>query len=47
MLRRQRSTPLVVRITDTDREAHRAFVATLGEKPIWMEYLPAAQPAAT
>src|SRR5580692_2753159 len=47
MIRRQRSTPLVVRITDTDREAHRAFVATLGEKPIWMEYLPAVQPAAT
>ena len=47
MLRRQRQTPLVARITDTDREAHRAFVATLGEKPIWMEYLPAAQPAAT
>ena len=45
--RRQRPTPLVVRITDTDREAHRAFVATLGEKPIWMEYLPAGQPAAT
>ena len=38
MLRRQRSTPLVVRITDTDREAHRAFVATLGDKPIWNEF---------
>ena len=47
MPRRQRQTPLVARITDTDREAHRAFVATLGEKPIWMEYLPATQPAAT
>src|ERR1700749_428280 len=48
MLRRQRPTPLVIRITDADRDAHRAFVATLGEKPIWMEYLPAAaQPAAS
>src|SRR5262245_58654024 len=47
MPRQQRLTPLVVRITDAEREAHRAFVATLGEKPIWMEYLPAvAQPAA-
>ena len=45
--RRVRLTPLVVRITDADREAHRAFVATLGEKPIWMEYLPAPQLAAT
>src|SRR6201987_256857 len=48
MPRRQRLTPLVGRITDAEREAHRAFVATLGEKPIWMEYLPAvAQPSAT
>lgn len=46
-LRRQRPTPLPIRISDADREAHRAFVATLGDKPIWMEYLPAAQPAAT
>src|SRR6201989_787082 len=37
--RRQRVAPLVVRITDAEREAHRAFVATLGEKPVWMEYL--------
>src|SRR6201987_4594718 len=40
MPRRQRLVPLVARITDADREAHRAFVATLGDKPIWMEYLP-------
>src|SRR6201987_5785266 len=39
-LRRQRPVPLAVRITDAEREAHRAFVATLGDKPIWMEYLP-------
>ena len=25
--------------TDADREAHRAFVATLGDKPIWNEFL--------
>src|ERR1700761_73533 len=48
MPRRQRPAPLVVRLTDAEREAHRAFVATLGDKAIWMEYLPAvAQPAAT
>ncbi|MDR3467273.1 MAG: DNA polymerase III subunit epsilon [Xanthobacteraceae bacterium] len=37
--RRQRPTPLVPRVTDADREAHRAFVATLGEKAIWKGYL--------
>jgi DNA polymerase-3 subunit epsilon len=40
--RRQRPIALVPRITDADREAHRAFVATLGDKPIWMDYFPAA-----
>jgi len=40
--RRQRLIALAPRITDADREAHRAFVATLGDKPIWMDYLPAA-----
>ena len=40
--RRQREIPLVPRVSDADREAHRAFVATLGDKPIWNEYLPAA-----
>jgi DNA polymerase-3 subunit epsilon len=39
MLRRQRSIPLAPRVSDADREAHRAFIATLGEKPIWNEYL--------
>ena len=38
MPRRQRAVPLVPRVTDADREAHRAFVATLGDKPIWNEY---------
>src|SRR5689334_19048382 len=41
MPRRQRPTPLAPRITEADRQAHRAFVATLGDKSIWMEYLPA------
>ena len=48
MPRRLRPAPLVARVTDAEREAHRAFVATLGEKAIWMEYLPAVvQSAAT
>jgi DNA polymerase III subunit epsilon len=38
--RRLREIPLAPRVTDTEREAHRAFVATLGDKPIWNEYLP-------
>jgi DNA polymerase-3 subunit epsilon len=38
--RRQRDIPLVPRVTDAEREAHRAFVATLGDKPIWNEYWP-------
>ena len=42
MPRRQREVPLGVRITDEDRMAHRAFVATLGDKPIWRDFLEAA-----
>jgi DNA polymerase-3 subunit epsilon len=41
MPRRQREVPLASRVTNTDREAHRAFVATLGDKPIWNDFLPA------
>ena len=41
-LRRQRPVPLAVRITDAEREAHRAFIATLGDKPIWNDYLASA-----
>ena len=37
--RRQRPAPLMPRLTDADRAAHRAFVATLGDKPVWAEYL--------
>ena len=36
---RVRPTPLLPRLTDAEREAHRAFVVTLGEKAIWNEYL--------
>jgi DNA polymerase III subunit epsilon len=39
MPRRQRETALVVRISEEDRIAHRAFIATLGDRPIWNEFL--------
>ncbi len=42
MPRRQRTEPLAPRITEEDRAAHRAFVATLGDKAIWAEFLGAA-----
>jgi DNA polymerase-3 subunit epsilon len=42
MPRRQREMPLAARLTEEDRLAHRAFVATLGEKPIWNDFLAAA-----
>ena len=35
-----RPAPLSSRISDAERDAHRAFVATLGEKAIWNDYLP-------
>lgn len=38
--RRLRASPLMPRTSDADRAAHRAFIATLGDKPIWTEYLP-------
>jgi DNA polymerase-3 subunit epsilon len=41
MPRRQRDIPLVSRITEEERAAHRAFIATLGDKPIWNDFLPA------
>ena len=40
MLRRQREIPLAPRITEADRAAHREFVSTLGDKPIWTEFFP-------
>ncbi|MDA9465781.1 DNA polymerase III subunit epsilon [Bradyrhizobium sp. CCBAU 53415] len=44
--RRQRPVPLAPRISEAEREAHRAFIATLGDKAIWNEYLPAPAAAA-
>src|ERR1700728_3069980 len=41
MPRRQREIPLAPRITEADRAAHRDFVVTLGDKPIWNDFLPA------
>ncbi|MFH0298027.1 DNA polymerase III subunit epsilon [Bradyrhizobium sp. 31Argb] len=46
MPRRQREIPLAPRVTAAEREAHRAFIATFGDKPIWNDYLPAAAKAA-
>jgi DNA polymerase-3 subunit epsilon len=39
---RVRPAPLAPRITDAERAAHRAFVATLGDKAMWNEYWAAA-----
>src|SRR5262249_3417902 len=39
--RRQRLEPLAPRVTEDDRLAHQAFVATLGEKAIWRDFLAA------
>ncbi len=47
MPRRQRPLPLAPRVTGAEREAHRAFIATLGDKAIWNDFWPAAvEPAA-
>jgi DNA polymerase-3 subunit epsilon len=35
---RSRPAPLAPRVTDAELAAHRAFVATLGEKAIWKDY---------
>jgi DNA polymerase-3 subunit epsilon len=42
-----RPQPLASRVTDADRAAHRAFIATLGATPIWQEYRPADTAATT
>jgi hypothetical protein len=36
---RVRPNALVVRLTADERDAHLAFVATLGENAIWCDYL--------
>jgi DNA polymerase-3 subunit epsilon len=38
---RTRPAPLAPRVSAEEREAHLAFVATLGEKAIWKDYLSA------
>jgi DNA polymerase-3 subunit epsilon len=38
---RVRPAPLEPRITAAERDAHLAFVATLGDKAVWKDYLPA------
>ena len=38
--RSERGVALAPRVTDADRAAHRDFVATLGEKALWRDYLP-------
>ncbi|MBI3701411.1 MAG: DNA polymerase III subunit epsilon [Afipia sp.] len=38
--RRQRETPLAPRLSEQDLAAHAAFVATLGDKPLWDEFKP-------
>jgi len=43
---RARPVPLLPRLTEAERTAHRAFVATLGEKAIWADYLPPMPPPA-
>ena len=35
----------VTRVTDDERAAHRAFVATLGQEAIWLKYRPDDAPA--
>jgi DNA polymerase III subunit epsilon len=39
---RVRTPPLLPRLSDDELAAHRAFVATLGDKAIWNDYLPRA-----
>jgi DNA polymerase-3 subunit epsilon len=39
---RVRAVPLIARVTEAERDAHREFVATLGEKAIWNDYATAA-----
>jgi DNA polymerase-3 subunit epsilon len=41
---RVRPVPLAPRLSEAERAAHRTFVATLGEKAIWADYLPPVAP---
>jgi DNA polymerase III subunit epsilon len=44
--RRERPAPLPSRLSDDERQAHRDFVATLGEDAVWAKYLPRESGAA-
>jgi DNA polymerase-3 subunit epsilon len=44
---RTRPMPLAPRVTDDERTAHRAFVATLGDDAIWRKYRAAEAPGDT
>jgi DNA polymerase-3 subunit epsilon len=44
---RVRPSPLAPRLTEAERAAHRALVATLGAKAIWNEFLHDAEAAAS
>ncbi len=35
---RMRPSPLEPRVSEAEREAHRAFVASLGEDALWLRY---------
>ena len=35
---RERPAPLEPRVSEADREAHRAFIATLGDEALWLRY---------
>ncbi len=37
--RRQRLLPLAPRVTEADRTSHWEFIATLGDKPVWHDYV--------
>jgi hypothetical protein len=37
--RREREAALTPRLSEADRAAHREFVASLGEKALWRDYL--------
>jgi DNA polymerase III subunit epsilon len=39
IIMRARIAPLAVRISEEERAAHRAFIATLGDHAIWRDYL--------
>jgi DNA polymerase III subunit epsilon len=36
---RERPAPLAARLTEAARAAHRRFIASLGERAIWRDYV--------